>query len=47
MTIFESLQLMLVFGMFIISLLMLVVVLIKLDKKNNRPNFSRLTVIFQ
>ncbi|WP_413486496.1 putative holin-like toxin [Brochothrix thermosphacta] len=33
MTIFESLQLMLVFGMFIISLLMLVVVLIKLDKK--------------
>ncbi|WP_081315034.1 putative holin-like toxin [Brochothrix thermosphacta] len=33
MTIFESLQLMLVFGMFIISLLMLGVVLIKLDKK--------------
>ncbi|MGO3374859.1 putative holin-like toxin [Brochothrix thermosphacta] len=36
MTIFESLQLMFGFGMFIISLLTLVVVLIKADKKNNR-----------
>ncbi|WP_081313970.1 putative holin-like toxin [Brochothrix thermosphacta] len=33
MTIFESLQLMFVFGMFIISLLTLVVVFIKLDPK--------------
>ncbi|ATF25792.1 putative holin-like toxin [Brochothrix thermosphacta] len=33
MTIFESLQLMFVFGMFIISLLTLVVVFIKLDQK--------------
>ncbi|WP_081315035.1 putative holin-like toxin [Brochothrix thermosphacta] len=36
MTIFESLQLMFVFGMFIISLLTLVVVFIKLDQKKNR-----------
>ncbi|WP_366945917.1 putative holin-like toxin [Brochothrix thermosphacta] len=33
MTIFESLQLMFVFGMFIISLSTLVVVFIKLDQK--------------
>ncbi|WP_035315828.1 putative holin-like toxin [Brochothrix campestris] len=33
MTVFESLQLMFGFGMFIISLLTLIVVLIKLDKK--------------
>ncbi|MGO3374215.1 putative holin-like toxin [Brochothrix thermosphacta] len=33
LTVFESLQLMFGFGIFIISLLTLVVVLIKLDKK--------------
>ncbi|ANZ94849.1 hypothetical protein BFC19_05270 [Brochothrix thermosphacta] len=34
LTVFESLQLMFGFGIFIISLLTLVVVLIKFDKKN-------------
>ncbi|HCZ38627.1 putative holin-like toxin [Brochothrix thermosphacta] len=46
LTVFESLQLMFGFGIFIISLLTLVVVLIKLDKKSNRLNFGQSTITF-
>ncbi|WP_080145598.1 putative holin-like toxin [Marinilactibacillus piezotolerans] len=48
MSVADALQLMIGFGSLLISLISLIVALIKLknDKKNNRPNFGRLTVIF-
>ncbi|HEL1201112.1 TPA: putative holin-like toxin [Streptococcus equi subsp. zooepidemicus] len=46
LSVYETMQLMLGFGSFLLSLIGLVVIIVKMSNKNNRLNFSRLTVIF-